>query len=131
MNTLPVISVIFGIVLILGRAPLLFRPVAMQGFIRGIIGNATKLRLMGTIVLLAGVCMIIVALTIEKSYPEIVLALGCLFTLVAAVFLLTTAATRKLAVRIWSMSPGQARLLGLISVLFGAYLIYLGLEEIL
>ena len=130
MNTLPVIAIFFGIVLILGRAPLLLVPASMLGLIRGIVGNIIRIRLMGTIALLIGLCIIVAALTVEKSFPGIVLALGCILAVVAGSLVLIPTSVQKLAIRIWSMSLMQARLLGLVSVLLGAYLIYLGLRFI-
>ena len=130
MNTLPVIAIFFGIVLILGRAPLLLVPASMLELIRRIISNIIRIRLMGTITLLVGLCIIVDALTIEKSFPGVVLALGCVLAAVASSLVLIPTSIQKLAIRIWSINPMQARLLGLVSVLLGAYLIYLGLRFI-
>ena len=130
MNILPVVSIVFGILIIIGRAPLLFAPETALKTIRNLVGSTWKLRLIGVSTFLFGVIMLAVTCMTEQRYPIPVMSLGCLFTVVGMLLILIPSIIQKLAIRIWSMSTLQARALGLISVLIGGYLIYLGVVTI-
>lgn len=130
MNILPTACIVFGILIILGRGPLLIAPETTLNIIRGFISKTRNLRIIGCSTLLIGVILITTAVKTPQVYPVTVLSLGCLFAVVGGLLVLIPSVIQKLAVLIWSMSARQARVLGVISVLLGAYLIYLGINTL-
>ena len=127
MSAVALMSIIFGIVIILGRAPLVFAPGATLKLIRRIINNKNTLRIVGIITAVLGVALIASAWGVDQSAALILYWLGWFLVFAAAVELIFTAFVQRIANAIWSMNNTTARILGLFSVIIGAFFIYLGL----
>lgn len=126
MNILPVVSIVFGVIIIVGRTPLLFAPEAALKVIHNIIQKKSNLRLIGSSTTLFGVFMIAAVITTNQLYPLTVSLLGYFFAIVGGSLVIFPSSIQKLAVKIWSMSNLVARILGLTSVILGLFLIYIG-----
>jgi uncharacterized protein YjeT (DUF2065 family) len=127
MSAVSVMSIIFGIVIILGRAPLVLAPDAALRLIRRIINNKGTLRIVGIFTAVLGVALIAAAWDVRQSAALILYWLGWLLFFAALVELIFTAFVQKIAIAIWSMKNSTARLLGLVAVVIGAFFIYLGI----
>jgi len=127
MNAVSVMSIIFGIVIILGRAPLVFAPGATLRLIRRIINNKGTLRIVGIFTAVLGVALIASAWDVRQSAALILYWLGWLLFFAALVELIFTAFVQRIAIAIWSMKNSTARILGVFAVIIGAFFIYLGI----
>jgi len=127
MNAVSVMSIIFGIVIILGRAPLVFAPGATLRLIRRIINNKGTLRIVGIFTAVLGVALIAAAWDVRQSAALILYWLGWLLFFAALVELIFTAFVQRIAISIWSMKNSTARILGVFAVIIGAFFIYLGI----
>jgi len=127
MNAVSVMSIIFGIVIILGRAPLVFAPGATLRLIRRIINNKGTLRIVGIFTAVLGVALIAAAWDVRQSAALILYWLGWLLFFAALVELIFTAFVQRIAIAIWSMKNSTARILGVFAVIIGAFFIYLGI----
>ena len=67
MSAVSIMSIIFGIVIIVGRAPLVFAPGATLRLIRRIINNKDSLRIVGIITAVLGVALIATAWGVDQS----------------------------------------------------------------
>jgi uncharacterized protein YjeT (DUF2065 family) len=85
---------------------------------------------MGTTTLLLGVIMIISVITTNQAYPMALASLGYFFALVGSSLVIIPSVIQKLAVKIWSMSNLVARIIGLVSVILGVFLIYIGVTHL-
>ena len=127
MNNLAIVSIIIGILLIVGRAPLIFAPAATLRIIRKIVNKKSNLRLLGIPTSLLGVAMITSSLDTNQPFTLIILIPGCLIVLAGLSEIFITSFIQRIAIYIWSMSKMKARVLGLFSVVLGVGFIYLGL----
>jgi uncharacterized protein YjeT (DUF2065 family) len=127
MNAVSVMSIIFGIVIILGRAPLVFAPGATLRLIRRIINNKGTLRIVGIFTAVLGVALIAAAWDVRQSAALILYWLGWLLFFAALVELIFTAFVQRIAIAIWSMKNSTARILGVFAVIIGAFFLSLGI----
>lgn len=127
MSTVSLMSIIFGILIIVGRAPLIFAPGATLRLIRRIINNKGRLRMVGIFTAVLGLAMIASAWGADELAALIIAWLGWLIVCAAVVELIFTAFVQRIAISIWSMNNWTARILGLFSVVVGAFFLYLGL----
>ncbi len=127
MNNLAIVSIIIGILLIIGRGPLIFAPAATLRVIRKIVNQKSNLRLLGIPTSLLGVTMITSSLDSNQPFTLIILIPGCLILLAGLSEIFITSSIQRIAIYIWSMSEMKARVLGLFSVVLGVCFIYLGL----
>ena len=127
MNNLAIVSIIIGILLIIGRGPLIFAPAATLRVIRKIVNKKSNLRLLGIPTSLLGVTMITSSLNSNQPFTLIILIPGCLILLAGLSEIFITSSIQRIAIYIWSMSEMKARVLGLFSVVLGVGFIYLGL----
>ena len=127
MSAVSVMSIIFGILIIVGRAPLVFAPEATLRLIRRIINNKGTLRIVGIITAVLGLALIASAWGVDQSAALILYWLGWFIVFAAVVELIFTAFVQRIAISIWSMKNSTARILGLVAVVIGAFFIYLGI----
>ena len=128
MSAVSVMSIIFGIVIIVTRAPLVVAPEATLRLVRRIINNRDTLRIVGVFTGVLGLALIASAWNADHSAALILSWLGWLIFCAALVELIFTAFVQRIAISIWSMNNTTARILGLVAVIIGAFFIYLGLE---
>jgi uncharacterized protein YjeT (DUF2065 family) len=127
MSAVSVMSIIFGIVIILGRAPLVFAPGAALRLVRRTINNKGTLRIVGIFTAVLGLTLIAAAWDVHQSAALILYWLGWLIFCAALVELIFTAFVQRITISIWSMNNTTARILGIVAVVIGAFFIYLGL----
>ena len=128
MSTVSLMSIIFGILIIVGRAPLIFAPDAALRLIKRIINDKGTLRIVGIVTAVLGMALIASAWNVRQSAAIILYWLGWFMFFAALVELIFTAFVQRIAISIWSMKNSTARILGLVAVVIGAFFIYLGLE---
>ncbi len=126
MSNLALISIIFGLLIIVGRAPLVIAPAVTLRLVRRFINEKSNLRFMGIPTAILGVTMICFASGADQPAAMIIIVFGWIIAIAAVLELFITSHIQRLAIYIWGMSDLTARILGLFSVLLGAYLIYLG-----
>lgn len=127
MSTVSLMSIIFGIVIIVGRAPLVFAPEATLRLIRRIINNKGTLRMVGIFTAVLGLAMIASAWGADELAALIIAWLGWLIICAAIAELILTSFVQRIAISIWNMKNATARILGLFSVVVGSFFIYLGI----
>ena len=127
MSAVSVMSIIFGIIIIVGRAPLVVAPEATLRFVRRIINSKGSLRIVGVFTGVLGLALIASAWGADQVIALILYWLGWLIFCAALAELIFTAFVQKIAISIWSMSNSTARILGLVAVVLGAFFIYLGI----
>ena len=126
MSVVSVMSIIFGIVIIVGRAPLVVAPGATLRLIRRIIDNKGTLRIVGIFTAVLGLALIAAAWNADQSAALILAWLGWLIFCAALIELIFTAFVQRLANAVWSMGNTTARILGVFAVIIGTFFIYLG-----
>ncbi len=126
MTNLAIISIVFGSVIIVGRAPLIFVPEASLRFIQKLVDDEKRIRIMGIFVSLLSLAMIAGAWGADEPAAAIIKVLGWILAFGAAVELLVPSAVCGFAGMIWNMSVSSARVIGVISVAGGAFFISLG-----
>jgi uncharacterized protein YjeT (DUF2065 family) len=127
MSAVSVMSIIFGIIIILGRAPLVVAPGATLKVIRRIINNKRTLRIVGVFSAVLGMALIATAWDVRQSAALIIYWLGWVLFFSALAELIFTGSVQRIAISIWSMKNTTARILGLVAVVIGAFFIYLGI----
>ena len=127
MSAISVMSIIFGIVIIVTRAPLIFAPDAALRLIKRIISDKSTLRIVGIITAVLGLALIASAWNADQTIALILYWLGWLIFCAALAELIFTAFVQRIAISIWSMRNSTARILGLVAVVIGAFFIYLGI----
>lgn len=127
MSAVAVVSIIFGIVIILGRAPLVFAPDTTLRLVRRIINNKGSLRIVGVFTAVLGMALIASAWKADQSAALVLFWIGWLIFCAAIVELIFPAFVQRIAIPIWSMNNTTARIVGFFAVIIGAFFIYLGI----
>jgi uncharacterized protein YjeT (DUF2065 family) len=127
MSKLSLMSIIFGIVIIVGRAPLVFAPDTTLRLVRRILHNKSSLRIVGIFTAVLGVALIASAWGADQSAALIIFWLGWVLVFAAVVELVFTSFVQRIANAIWNMNNVTARMLGLFSIVVGAFFVYLGI----
>lgn len=127
MSAVSVMSIIFGIVIILGRAPLLFEPEATLQLVRRIINNKGALRIVGVFTAVLGIALVAAAWDVHQSAALILYWIGWVLFFAGIVELIFTAFVQRIANAVWSMNNTTARILGVFAVIVGAFFVYLGI----
>ena len=83
--------------------------------------------MVGIFTAVLGLAMIASAWGADELAALIIAWLGWLIVCAAVVELIFTAFVQRIAISIWSMNNWTARILGLFSVVVGAFFLYLGL----
>jgi hypothetical protein len=130
MSQLALVSVVAGAVIIAVRGPFILAPTASSAAGRWMITSRAKIRVAGVIFAALGLLMILSAQGSAQGAAWVIAIVGWLW-LLAAVFLLLifTSFYQKIALGIMDAldDPAVLRALGAIGVLFGAFLVYLGI----
>ena len=128
MSSLALISVIYGILIVVNRLPLVLVPQATTRFYRKLLADDTRIRIMGVFGALLGLAMIISAWRSEQSAALIVLAFGCFVVFVTVVLVLGFISTyKKIAEGFLDLDPAAHRVFGAVLTGIGVFFIYLGL----
>ena len=128
MSSLAMISVIYGILIVVNRLPLVFAPQATTEFYRKLLADDTRIRIMGVLGTLLGLAMIISAWHSDQSAALIVLAFGCFVVFVTVVLVLGFTSTyKKIAEGFLDLDPAVHRVFGSILTGIGVFFICLGL----
>lgn len=129
MNSLSIVSIIFGLFVIILRGPLIFFPGAAMTYYRKFFASSGKIRISGIIITILGISMVISAQHPDHIGAVIILILGGLMAFGGIVFFLIFPALFKRFMSFFSdvfEDSADLRLIGVISVLFGACFLYLG-----
>jgi hypothetical protein len=121
-------SIIFGIIIIVSRAPLVVAPEATLRLVRRIINDKGSLRIVGVFTGVLGLALIVSAWNADQTIALILYWIGWLAFCAALAELIFTAFVQKIAISIWSIRNSTARILGLIAVIIGALFVYLGIS---
>ena len=127
MSAVSVMSIIFGIIIILGRAPLLFEPESSLRLVRRIINSKGALRIVGVFTAVLGMVLVASAWDVHQSAALILYWLGWVLFFAGIAELIFTPFVQRIAISIWSMNNTIARILGVFAVIIGAFFIYLGI----
>jgi uncharacterized protein YjeT (DUF2065 family) len=126
MSAISIMSIIFGIIIILGRAPLLFEPEATLLLVRRIINKKSALRIVGVFTAVLGLALVASAWNVRQSLALILYWIGWALFFAGIAELIFTAFVQRLANAVWSMGNTTARILGVFAVIIGTFFIYLG-----
>ena len=133
MSKLSILCIILGIIAIGTRAPLLFAPDAFMGLLMKLTSRSRRIRFLGTGIMVLGIAMILTAwssLLTETSAlaGNIFLVWGGVIVLLSLFFLLLFPDTYRSIIEIFNeVDSSVLRFFGIIGILIGAALIYLGL----
>ena len=131
MTQLALVSVFAGALIIAVRGPFVLAPEASSAAGRWLIASRARIRVAGVLFGALGLAMILSAQSSAQGAALVISILGWLWML-AAVFLLLifTSAYQQIAMGIMDALDDLAvlRVLGVISTLFGGFLVYLGIE---
>lgn len=129
MNDLALISILIGIIAIVSRGPLIFAPESTKELYVKLVASNTRIRIMGLFVAALGTAAIMAARGSDQTAALIILVLGYFWVFAATFFLLIFTSFYKLIADAFldAMDNLILRLLGVFTVLLGAFFIYLGL----
>jgi hypothetical protein len=128
MSSLALISVIYGILVVVNRLPLVLAPKATTEFYRKLLVNNTGIRIMGVLGTLLGLAMIISAWRSDQSAALIILVFGWLVALASVgLLLLFTSTYKKISKTFLELDPTVHRVFGAVVTGIGFFFIYLGL----
>jgi len=129
MNTLALFLIAFGLMIIVSRAPLIVAPGATRSAYLAFISTDRRMRLFGLFAASLGGLVFWIGLTNSGVAAEILNWLGvAIVALSLGGMIPFPGPARKLAETIWTaISPPALRLVGLLSSVAGAALIYYGL----
>jgi hypothetical protein len=129
MTQLAFVSVVAGALIIAVRAPFVLAPEASTGRGRWVVASRTRIRVAGALFAPLGLAMVLAASGSDQGAAWVISVVGW-FWLLAAVFLLLsfTSLYQRIALGILDAldDPAVMRVLGGIGVLFGVFLVYLG-----
>jgi len=127
MTAITITSV--GVLIILGRGPLLFAPAATQALYLRWLGSTLILRAYGIVILLLAAVVIWLIMHEHGTAAQLVHAFGWFFAVLCVVLLIPfPGPIGRWGAGIWQrFTPGALRGMGLLSVLVGGWLVWFGL----
>lgn len=132
MDGLAVVSVLFGVVIILLRAPLIFAPERTIEFYRRLVATDTRLRIIGILFAVLALSMIGVAWGSTETAPRVLFFFGWFLAAGAVVLVGFSPFYRRFAESLLDLmrdgiDPLLLRAIGAVAVGVGALFVYLGL----
>ena len=131
MSAVGVVSIVFGVVVVCSRGPLLVAPAATLRWLLGVIGTNGSVRALGIVALALGAAMVWAGDSEHSELATILWLAGWAIVGVSTLLLLVFPAVYRAIVE--SMLPSEAdadptglRILGLAGVIIGGLLIYFG-----
>jgi uncharacterized protein YjeT (DUF2065 family) len=133
MDGLAVVSIVFGVLVIVFRGPLIFAPGRTIDFYRRLIATDTRVRIIGVPIAVIGLSMIGLAWDSTETAPRVLFGFGWFLAVGAAVLLGLSSRWRRMAESFMvlmrdGMDPMVLRFIGVVAVAIGALFVYLGLE---
>lgn len=128
MNALAIVVIAFGLMVIVSRAPLIVAPGAVRDFYMDLIGTNGRMRWFGVAVFALGAGFVWAASGEPGVLADVFYIAGLLVILLALIAVIPFPAfSHKLATKVWSaFSEPVLRVIGVLAVLFGIALVYLG-----
>lgn len=128
MNAVAVVSILLGLAIIVLRGPLIFAPKETKEFYLKMLASPMRIRIFGAFAALIGIVMVSALAGAEGLLAEILVFVGLMFVVTAVGFMVPFPGKLKTLVeKIFSMANDTlARIVGVIAVLIGVYLIYAG-----
>jgi uncharacterized protein YjeT (DUF2065 family) len=128
MNNHAYISIILGVLIIISRGPLIFRPDATREFYLKMIATRARIRVLGLVVLALGTAMVFSVHEAPGAASVFFAGLGYLMAAAAFFLLLAFPSIFKLVAEafIEAMDNVILRGLGVLAVGVGAFFIWLG-----
>ena len=135
MDGLAGVSIVFGVILIVVRSPLIFAPERTIDFYRRLIATDTRVRIVGVLLAVIGLSMIGLAWGSTETVPRVLFGFGWFLAVGAAVLLGFSSRWRRMAESFLDlardgMDPLVLRAIGVLAVAIGALFVYLGLEVV-
>lgn len=129
MNFLAITIIIFGLLIIIVRAPLIVKPQETLDFYKKIINTNNKVRVLGIVIAMLGFLLIIASWNYNIIAAIILKAFGFIFLFAGSIFLLIfTKYYKNFGLYfLEKINLLSARILGLFALFLGAYFIYLGI----
>ena len=129
MSGLSVVTIAFGLFILVARGPLIFAPKGTIEVYRKLLETKTRIRALGVCVSVLSVGMVVLARGSEEIAVQIIRVLGWFVTL-AVVFLLLLLPSlyRQMVLAILEAIQNMAllRFMGVLGTAFGGFIIYLG-----
>jgi hypothetical protein len=130
MNGLAIVSVLWGILIIISRTPFLIAPVATINTYRKISSTNTRIRMMGVVMIVLSLFTILFAQKSAEAIADVYLLFGWIAALVSVFMLLIFPIIIKeileFSLKLFSRSV-TARLIMIIPTAIGIFLIYMGI----
>ena len=130
MSSTAIISVLIGVLIIVGRGPLIFWPEATRDIYLKMMATNLRVRLIGVCLLALGIVMIMSARGDARGASVVIEGLGWLLTFIAFFGeLIFTSIVRLIAEAVLeALDEVMLRGLGVLAIGLGAFFIWLGLE---
>ena len=131
MDTLSIICIVLGLWIIIKRAPLVFAPSAtLRRYDKLVLSTDARIRIAGVVIAVVGLFIFLLPVG-EEMLEKIPRAMGCMMMFLAFVCLTFAGWTRqriRSLVTFVNSSVGDVglRVIGVVSVLIGLLLIYVG-----
>ena len=128
MNALAIVIIAMGLMVIVTRGPLIVAPGAMRDLYMRLIGTEGRMRWFGVYAVLLGAVFVWAAWGEPGALAYVFYCLG-LFVIVLALIAVIPfpALSHKLAATVWgAFNEPALRVIGIVSVLVGLALIYIG-----
>jgi uncharacterized protein YjeT (DUF2065 family) len=128
VDSLQVLYILIGMLIIAVRAPMIFAPSATLAFFDRLVSTNTGVRAIGLVIAPLAAALVVFAQG-EARAAEITRAMGWLFAAVTLWLLAAPASYRRLARGVLSVldDPAIVRVIGLVAVATGVGMIYVGL----
>ena len=129
MSGIAIALIVFGLLVAVFRAPLMWAPEKQRGFIVSLFATDGKMRALGLVFALMGAVFAWVGWDVPTTAGAIVKYFGLFIVLISALMVIFTAKARSMAEKVWkSFSVPTLRAIGALSTIFGLLLIFYGLS---
>lgn len=128
MTGIALFLVVFGILIILSRGPLIVAPIRTRDAYLKLFQSDRRMRIFGIVMASLAAFVAYAFAGLSGTIPLVIFYLALLVTLVMGVwFVPFPASANRVAMKIWgAFSPSVLRVIGVVSVLFGMWLVFLG-----
>jgi len=128
MSGIAIVCIVFGAIAIIIRGPLIFAPEATKRVYGRVFSNPSALRVIGVIMTLLGLVMVMVSRESSHDAAIVISLFGwLLMALAGPLTIVATPFVQRIAMAsLDRMSHTVARIFGIIAVVIGGFIVYLG-----
>ena len=136
MNMTGIVSIVFGVMIVCTRAPLVFAPASALGWFKAIVESNRGIRLMVSAMLPLGLMMMWAGASESSGLAGVLFIIGCFISVALVLIFMFPTGYGMFALAVLPATESESafvgwRVVGLVAICIGGLFIYAGAQEMI